>query len=293
VVTEGEFTKQAKSFTMASYLLGWSGSEKSAKDDAFAWFGWSPEPGLPSYKALHDHFPGALPGPAVKHRVDHLLQQHGMTPDNTLFGTSICPDEINNMRGTLANGLKDYWGAVFPMGGISGVPFSGKTGFAAFSHHVPDDGNILVLFGPHVGISLAGELGKCERKGQSHTSTACGAVVGAYNQCCSKQVGPEFDDPVDVQQAWIRNRLIKDIDSIQTSEHPQAALARLWWEIVKDNVMQVVNTDFGPGNLVLLGGIQINMPFPYHDHFQPRMFEVHRHGHDVQDLMHLIRAPTW
>ena len=24
------------------------------------------------------------------------------------------------------------------MGGLAGIPFTGKTGFAAFSHHVPD-----------------------------------------------------------------------------------------------------------------------------------------------------------
>jgi len=27
---------------------------------------------------------------------------------------------------------------VFHMGGLGGIPFTGKTGFAAFSHHVPD-----------------------------------------------------------------------------------------------------------------------------------------------------------
>lgn len=27
---------------------------------------------------------------------------------------------------------------VFHMGGLAGIPFTGKTGYAAYSHHVPD-----------------------------------------------------------------------------------------------------------------------------------------------------------
>lgn len=58
------------------------------------------------------------------------------------------------------------WGGdEFNLGGLAGVPFVGKTGFGAFSHHVPVDGNILIVFGPHVGISPEGELGKTKRIG--------------------------------------------------------------------------------------------------------------------------------
>merc|ERR1719454_1111744 len=108
-----------------------------------------------------------------------------MTPLNTIFGTSICPDEINTMQGSLAAIMKRHWGKCFPMGGISGIPFAGKTGFVAFSHHVPDDGNVMVMFGPHVGISDDGTIGKFVRRGQKKQSTACGAVIGAYNSCCN------------------------------------------------------------------------------------------------------------
>ena len=34
--------------------------------------------------------------------------------------------------------MASYWGECFPMGGIGGAPFVGKTGFGAFSAHVPD-----------------------------------------------------------------------------------------------------------------------------------------------------------
>ena len=38
------------------------------------------------------------------------------------------------------------------MGGLGGLPFTGKTGWGAFSHHVAPGGNIITLFAPHVGI---------------------------------------------------------------------------------------------------------------------------------------------
>jgi hypothetical protein len=46
---------------------------------------------------------------------------------------------------------------------------------------VPDNGNIVVLFAPHVGITTDGVVGKVHRPGQSHLTSACGASVGAYS----------------------------------------------------------------------------------------------------------------
>jgi hypothetical protein len=54
------------------------------------------------------------------------------------------------------------------MGGLSGIPFVGSTGFNAFAHHVPENGNILVMFGPHVSVSPNGNIGFYERIGQKH-----------------------------------------------------------------------------------------------------------------------------
>ena len=86
----------------------------------------------------------------------------------------------------MAKLFAQYWGfngTYFPLGGIGGAPFVGKTGFGAFSGHVPDNGNVILLFGPHIGISKDGQLGKYLRNGQSCKSTACGTVIGAYRSC--------------------------------------------------------------------------------------------------------------
>ena len=77
--------------------------------------------------------------------------------------------------------LANRWGEVFPMSGLAGLPFCGKTGWGAFTSHVPTDVNVVVLFAPHIGISSEGKLGVIKRDGHDCTSSACGAAIGAYN----------------------------------------------------------------------------------------------------------------
>ena len=46
------------------------------------------------------------------------------------------------------------------------------------------DGNLFILFAPHIGLSDAGELGKYSRAGQKdRCGTACGAACGALKFC--------------------------------------------------------------------------------------------------------------
>ena len=75
--------------------------------------------------------------------------------------------------------MADRWGEVFDLSGLAGLPFTGKTGWDAFSSHCPEDGNIVILFAPHVGIDRNGNVGKVYRKGQNESSLACGAAIGA------------------------------------------------------------------------------------------------------------------
>ena len=118
-------------------------SDKKLATEVFNWLSTTPEPGTPVADALDAHFPGALPGIAVLKRTTAVLKsKYDMDGDNTIYGQSICPDEINNEKGDLADIMKEYWGEVFPMGGIGGAPFVGKTGFGAFSHHVPEGGKV-------------------------------------------------------------------------------------------------------------------------------------------------------
>jgi len=261
-----------------------------AQREVFAWMSWSPPAQSPVYQSLHKFFPGALPGEAVHRRSMQVLLKYGFTSENTLLGTSFCPDEINNQSDCMAVYLQDYWGEVFPMGGISGTPFTGKTGFGAFSSHVADEGNILVAFGPHVGISEDGEVGKIPRKGQANISSACGAVIGAYNACrCGWTEDSSDASGYDMQMDFCKRQIAPHSEAISRTENPMAALSHQSYYMVKDSMMQSVNTKFGNGYLCLLGGIQINLPPGIPDHFYPVTFELRKEGEPTIDLIREMR----
>ena len=172
-----------------------------------------------------------------------------------------------------------------PMGGLGGAPFVGKTGFGAFSGHVPDNGNVVILFGPHIAISESGELGAYQRIGQREMSHACGAVLGAYEQCKHSSSKDDESDNLDMQQAWLRKQVRKEIRKIKKHKEPLQALMLVAYEAVKEKLLKCVNTSFGTGKLVLIGGIQLNMPDPSADHFQPLCFTVESAGQAPKDLL--------
>jgi hypothetical protein len=252
-------------------------------DAVQAWLKMAPSPGSPCYQTLHRAFPGALPGKLVLQRISSATEPFGLTPENTIYGQSVCPDEINHEKGGLCHSMAEYWGECFPMGGIGGSPHVGKTGFGAFSHHVPDGGHVLVLFGPHIAISNEGELCKILRVGQSQKSGACGAVLAAYAACC-KGEAREFD-PSDMQQSWLEQKVQKSLPKIKNASEPMKELVNVAYESVKGNILEIVNNNFGDGHLVLVGGIQINLPAPYRDHFFPLHFTLKRKDGTELDLL--------
>ena len=88
----------------------------------------------------------------------------------------------------------DRWGEVFPLGGLAGLPFRGKTGWDAFSSQVPLNGNICILFAPHVGIDKDGTIGKVTREGSNRASDACRACISAYNAIVFEPIQSNFQN---------------------------------------------------------------------------------------------------
>ena len=116
-------------------------------------------------KQVRKHFPGAMRQEDIAEAAIEITNLLGMRKENTLFAHSVCPDEINHDDGDITDCLRDHFNGVFSLGGLAGIPFSGKTGFAAYASHVPDEGNIFVLFAPHVAISEEGKIGYYHRRG--------------------------------------------------------------------------------------------------------------------------------
>lgn len=247
----------------------------------------------------------ALPGSIVVtdliNKAHAALFERGFTPANTLFSSSVCPDEINHAYHDLSliQMFTRTWGESFQMGGLAGIPFAGKTGFGAFSSHVPDNGNLFILFAPHVGITPDGEFGMYAREGQSaEAGHTCGAAVGAHKHIIN---GGEVLDslhlglhPFDYQQQWIISNIAAKMDTINAAENSMVELSKQMYFIIDDFIQHIVSTENVPGAVVLLGGVHINTPGYMEDFFLPMKFEIHRRDMlVVEDMLSELRTePT-
>ena len=137
-----------------------------------------PEENAAFDKLVKSSFPGAISNKALESKVASILEGKGLTPANTLLCTSLCCDELAR---SLEDDLNKVYGHNFNLGGLSGFPFAGNTGFGAMSAHVPDNGYCLLVHGPHVGITQDGVIGKVERSGIALVDNCCGSAIAASN----------------------------------------------------------------------------------------------------------------
>jgi hypothetical protein len=134
--------------------------------------------GAKNFKStMLNYFPKALSTSDVSIKVRAALAARGFTRYNTLFGTSTSPDEINSKpKESIGTVLGDYLSknvGVYAMGGLGGLPLMGVRGMEDFLSHCPHKGKAFILFGPNVGISNGGTIGKIERLGQAKLSECC------------------------------------------------------------------------------------------------------------------------
>lgn len=205
----------------------------------------------------------------------------GFNAENTLFADCSCPDEINHddPLEDITSLMATRWGEMFPLGGLAGFPFTGKTGWGAFSSHVPEDGHIVVLFAPHVGVDFEGNVGKVTREGQKHASSACGAAIGALAAIQKDPNAANFLNGYrDHQMDCIKHLLAEHTDSIASKENEQAALVFKMYEILYQFLDEILHLNWqGPNSkLVLLGGIMINCDGDGTDRFLPLKLEMRK-----------------
>ncbi len=219
-------------------------------------------------QAIENHFGAALNGEVLTEKVSEKLVENGFTPENTLFGNSTCPDEINRF----ATYFRDYWGENFPLGGLAGIPFTGRTGFSAYSRHMPDGGNLFLLYASHVGINKAGEIGQVLRRSMSQETLCCGSAVGAYNSLLN---GTVPDPSNDYQQGYVIAAVRAALSEIKDNENPLAKLPHVLYEAIHGEIKSIIPDSF-PHNIALLGGIQINTPIGEPGYFLVKNFELVR-----------------
>ena len=248
-------------------------------------------------KSVCTNFPGAMPDRQMLALLLRTLKKTipDFSKDNTLLGTSFCPDEISNEKGDLPNLLYEEFGKCFHLGGLAGIPFTGKTGFKAFASHVPTNGHVVICYGPHVGISPDGEVGKFLRPGQSHLTTACGACVGALAAAESGKCQPcQPVDAKDADEDYQMNYIIRQMGTSAglVNQHPRGKMVGLAYEsfrVAQRRAEAMLDLScLKGGSVVLLGGIQINMSDPLPDFFLPLSCCVYREGQQPERLEHMI-----
>ena len=226
-----------------------------------------------AYRGLiKNSFPLAIQGDQLIEIINSFLQSEGFTAENTLFGTSCCPDEINEF----VTNFKNVWGEKFPLAGLGGIPFTGYTGFDTFSQHRPDDGNLFVLYASHIGIDESGEIGSIYRRGMSKKSIACGSAISAYNLLTSNtDLGNSstINDEWDLQQKYMQTIVKENLPAISNSSKSMVTLTQVIYDVIHNKIMKIIPVGYD-GNVALLGGIQINTSLNYHDYFSVKEFKI-------------------
>ncbi len=231
---------------------------------------------MSSVDTIRKVFPNAMTGTQFTREVIELFAKKGFTPENTVFATSTCPDEINRA----VTGFAGHYGEHFIMGGLAGFPFTGITGFGALSHHVPDNGYLFILYGPHIGVSAVGELGKVKRPGMGERTASCGSLCGAYNYLKPRWTGIEdinlTYDRLDPQQWYVTSRVHQCRNVLEWSDDPMHALVETAFGAIDEDIQAIFHASrtHYTGTVAFIGGIQINTPPGEENYFSPKRIEL-------------------
>ena len=185
----------------------------------------------------------------------------------SILGLSICPDEINISDISLLNKFKHSY---FFLGGLAGYPFTGITGFNAFASHVPKDGNLIIVYGPHVGITQKGEVGSILRYGQEDTTSCCGALIATLNHFNREVSGKEELSENNYQADYLITKLKEGKKNIIESICPEIEITRQSYMLIHDQIQYLVkhiDPSIPIQKIILIGGIIINNDLGFTDYF--------------------------
>ncbi|GMI17269.1 hypothetical protein TrLO_g13412 [Triparma laevis f. longispina] len=72
------------------------------------------------------------------------------------------------------------------IGSMLGIGSPSNEDIVVERNHIPENGNAVIVYGPHVGFSNDGIVGKVERKGIKDPNGCCGSAIAAMNSICSE-----------------------------------------------------------------------------------------------------------
>nr|WP_299337663.1 hypothetical protein [Allomuricauda sp.] len=224
-------------------------------------------------EVVTSYFPNALDAKDTSiHYLGKMQLEHNIDISKVLMATSVCSDDINVPSTTFFNVLF----GPFIMGGLGGIPFAGQTGMTAFAHHIPDGGSAFIFYGPHIGITLDGDLGKMYRPRQEKKGNSCGALMLALKRFQDSGYEPVLNED-DYQQMKLEESLLPYREEILTSESREKAITEATYEIIEKKVHEHLKSckdEFPVDTVTLLGGIIINTDYGLDDYFVAKNFEV-------------------
>lgn len=235
-------------------------------------------------------FPKALKNVDLVSKVSSALKKYDYGK-STLLATSLCCDELSR---ELENDFAGTYGYdFFSMGGLSGFPFAGQTGFGAMAGHIPDGGSCLIVYGSHVGIDDDGVIGQATRPGKAKSDACCGSANAAAATLAKIRAGEmQFSDlsfsASEHQQQYVVTTMLPHADRLAKAEDPAVELPFAIFDQQKEMMDEIVGNGASavPGKITLLGGIQINTHSGTSDYYLPLSFEVRDNKNDlVADLL--------
>ncbi len=254
-----------------------------------------PEENAEFDRLVKANFPGAISNKELETKVAKILEGKGLTPANTLLATSLCCDELAR---SLEDDLNKVYGHNFNLGGLSGFPFAGNTGFGAMSAHVPDDGYCLLVHAPHVGITRDGVIGKVERSGIALIDNCCGSAIAASNYLKGitnggAKITTKLQQFSDFQQGAVQELILPFGKRLNDAEDRMKELPYALYDSQDILVRDIISTGSSgiKKGLALLGGIQINTSPNTLDYFHPLRFDFYdENGEVIEDLLPILKV---
>ncbi len=193
---------------------------------------------------------------AVERLFDLMGKRLGLPPGRILAADSICCDDIDAIQ--YPERASEMLGP-FRMGGLDGFPFAGLTGMGAFAHHVPEDGALFLFFGPHIGFTMRGEVGRVLRFGQREASACCGAACAALAKLSEDAIREGERTELDYQQNTLEQILLAERARILGAKEPIVEATEVVYEASERRIRELVErTSFPCSRIVLMGAILIN-----------------------------------
>ena len=207
---------------------------------------------------IQQYFPNPAEEAVFISKTASTLETLGFTGENTLPIIAVCRDEICS---TFVSAAEKHWGNSFTLGGLAGLPFGGKTGMGAASHHAPDiyDRQRFVIYAmTHIGFGPQGEIGGCVRPGMEHLNGACGALIAYTGQLVENSVESRiFTD--DGEFGLLTHRLGK----VAPRDNPDLiGVTKAALEAIKTDIDGLTSTviDVEKCDYAVFTGTQIHLP---------------------------------